>query len=435
MSDGEPSLAKQGRNSRRRGLALACGLAAGLAVSALSYDALGYYQASRFEREHADEPALVLARWQAFRLWHPTRHWLGFDSLEAEARRLRDTGQRQQLTELRRQARDVDADPEQTWQRFLAFRADFPETDIDDDLHKLRQQIKSRRDAEQESRALAAFDELVSSEQRGTELRQVLVQADRFLASFADTTLADDVRRRRAALVLRLEERDIDSARDLSLREPLDFRSRKEHYQRYLDKHPNGTFATEARNALQNIDADWDKADFRLVRDHYEARPGEVAELAKRCSTYLAAHPEGSFASKAQELLRWSERVSQRGEYKVTLKSGHFEKSVARFFSRGPDLSVELVVNGVRHGPSNIVANRYDPEWNYEFPRPIRWKIGDSIHIVVTDHDWKDRTVLYLATEPDDLVSIRWLCGETWSGKNHLVFESDFTMPSLSGIE
>jgi hypothetical protein len=409
---------------------------------AWSYDALGYYQASRFEREHADEAALVLARWQEFQLWHPTRHWLGVDSPDAEARRLRDSGQRRrqqqqstQLTELRKQVCDVDADPEQTWQRFLAFRADFNEVNVDGDLQKLREQIKARRDAEQESRALAAFEELVSCEQRGTELPAVLVQADRFLASFADTTLAGEVRRRRAALALRLEERDFNSARDFSLHEPLDFPQRKDRYQQYLDKHPNGTFASDARNALEHIDADWDKADFRLVRDLYETNPGEVAELGKRCSKYLAAHPEGRFATKAQDLLRWSERVSQRNEYRVTLKSGHFEKSVARFFSRGPDLSVELVVNGVRHGPSNIVVNRYDPEWNYEFPRPIRWKVGDSIHIVVTDHDWKDRTVLYLATEPDDLLSVRWLCGETWSGKNLLVFESNFTMPSLPRIE
>ena len=42
----------------------------------------------------------------------------------------------------------------------------------------------------------------------------------------------------------------------------------------------------------------------------------------------------------------------------------------AHFFSKGPKLSVMLEVNGVPYGPSPVFLNRYDPDWNYEFPRP-----------------------------------------------------------------
>src|SRR5262249_12675090 len=152
-----------------------------------------------------------------------------------------------------------------------------------------------------------------------------------------------------------------------SAREPLNFQTRREHYQHYLDRHPDGASRSEADAALKAIEADWDRHDFRTVRDHFLAKPGEIAELVARCRTYLAVHARGQFKESADDLLKWSERVTATNGYKVTLRGGHFEKRIARFFSRGPDLSVELEVAGVRYGPSNITVNKYDPEWNYEF--------------------------------------------------------------------
>ena len=122
-------------------------------------------------------------------------------------------------------------------------------------------------------------------------------------------------------------------------------------------------------------------------------------------------------------------------EYHVTLKGGHFEKSVARFFSRGPDLSVDLEVAGVRYGPSNITVNQYNPTWNYEFNRPVRWKLGDRVVIRVTDHDWKDRVVVEIASDDGDPLGMRLLAGEANSGPNRLTFESDFSVPTLPKIE
>src|SRR5262249_32257908 len=155
--------------------------------------------------------------------------------------------------------------------------------------------------------------------------------------------------------------------------------------QRYLDKHPiGGAFTEEATTALRTIDSEWDKHDFRSVRDHFTAKPGDIPELVARCRTYLAVHPRGQFATAATDLLRWSENVTAVGEYRVVLRRGSFDHSLGRFFGRGMDLSVELEVNGVRYGPSSIVDRRFDPQWDFEFPLPIRWKLGDTVRIRVT---------------------------------------------------
>src|SRR5262249_7888692 len=149
-------------------------------------------------------------------------------------------------------------------------------------------------------------------------------QADRFLRDYAGTPPESDVRHRREAYLGRMDESVIESARAYSAKNPLNFQTRREHYQRYLDKHPTGAAAPEATAALDNIDREWDKHDFRAVRDHLLNKPGEMQELVARCRTYLSVHPQGRFTSAATEVLRWSERVTAPGEYRVVLKSGQF---------------------------------------------------------------------------------------------------------------
>jgi hypothetical protein len=171
------------------------------------------------------------------------------------------------------------------------------------------------------------------------------------------------------------------------------------------------------------------------VRDHFLAKPGDAQELVALCRSYLAAHPQGRFTDSARDLLRWSEKVTAPGEYKVIARGADFEHKIARFFSRGPDLSVEVEVAGVRYGPSQVVVNRYDPDWDYEFPRPIKWKLGDAVRIRVTDQDWGAHVVLEYASGESDPLSIKMLSGENWQGKNMIKFESDFRMPTLPKIE
>ncbi len=153
------------------------------------------------------------------------------------------------------------------------------------------------------------------------------------------------------------------------------------------------------------------------------------------CRSYLAVHPHGRFRDTAQELLRWTERVTQPGEYRVVLKNGNFDRKVAYFFSRGPSLFVEIEVNGVRYGPSNIVARNYQPEWNYEFPRRVRWKLGDRVRILVTDNYYWYRAVADISSDENDSLGILLLSTEVSAGKNSLTFESDFTLPAMPKIE
>src|SRR5207302_8392433 len=128
-----------------------------------------------------------------------------------------------------------------------------------------------------------------------------------------------DGRRRLEAYLRRIEERDNEEARDHARRHPLEFKLGLEHYRHYLDRYPAGLFADEARAALRSLEEAWDKQDFREVRDFYLAQPGQIEDIVQRCRAYQAAHPTGRFKSAAGDLLRWTERVSAPGEYRIVL--------------------------------------------------------------------------------------------------------------------
>jgi hypothetical protein len=247
--------------------------------------------------------------------------------------------------------------------------------------------------------------------------------------------LAAELRRRRDGYYRRAEEKEIELASAVAANDPQDFLARLRPYQDYLDRHPSGFFVAEARRAIETISQEWDKSDFRRVRDHYVRTPGEIAGLKLRCQSYMAKHPDGFYRSYAGDLLRWAERVSVPGEYRVTLQSGIIERRLARWFSRGPDVSVELEVAGVRHGPSNIVVNSYSPQWDYEFPRRVRWQLGDPIRVRVTDHDYWDRVIIDVVSSDGDPLALALLNGELAVGKSSLTFTTDFAIPVLPTIE
>jgi hypothetical protein len=426
---------------RRRGLAsVAASLT--LALSLWGYDALGFYRAESFESAHSDAPAAAAARWESFQTWHPLCRLTRVSSSEAEEARLsglRQEARRQEcetrLAELRRRTADPDADAETLWSDFQRFHEAFPESSMAGDQEQLRATIKTRRDEELARRAQESYDELVSAESKLNDPVELMDRADRFLHRFAGTPQESDVRSRRAAYLDRVTDRAIEVARNYSAKNPLNFQTRREHYQHYLDKFPIGPAAKEAATTLAAIDRDWDKHDFRAVRDHFLNKPGDIPELVARCRTYLAVHPQGQFTAAATELLRWSERVTAPGEYRVVLKNGHFDKKVARWFTFGVSLSVEVEVNGVRHGPSSFFKRQYDPEWNYEYPRRIRWKLGDPVVIRVIDNEWGKRVVAEFSSAEGDPLAIRLLGSELWSGPNWVAIESDFRMPVLPRIE
>jgi hypothetical protein len=430
------------RRRRWRRVLAGAGTAAGLLACLWSYDAYGYHQASKFEADHADEPATTARNWRVYQSWHPTRHVLWGETDRAEKGRLHDLDEQahakeceQRLAELRLLAADVEADPEEVWRRFHEFHAAFPEAELPTEVASLQVRVETRREKQLAEKAQRAYDELRAADGQTPDLPALIGLTDRFLRDYPQSAQAEDVRRRRDACLNRLEDRDLEAARAYSARQPLNFQTRRELYQRYLDRHPDGSLRAEAEEALRAIETQWDKNDFRAVRDHFVAHPGELVELNARCQHYLAVHPHGTFAKSAQDLLRWSEKVAAPAEYMVVLKRGEFDRKIAFFFSRGPDLSVEIEVAGVRYGPSQVIKNQYSPDWDYEFPRPIRWKLGDPVRIRVFDHDYWKRKVVEIASDDGDPLAMRLLSGEAWSGPNHVTFESNFALPILPRIE
>ena len=433
--------ALQRRRRRRRSLSGASA-AACLVVGVASYDAVGYRQADRFEAAHAENPAAALSRWHEYRAWHPTRHWLRAEAdgqeeshlAELETRARRQTGT-ERLADLRLRAENPDADPEGLWRRFTELAAEYPDL-AGAEFEALRTTLQARREDRAAGEARRAFEELDAAEREAAAVPALVAQADRFLRDHPGSAPEAEVRRRREAYQARLDERDIEAARTYSAQNPLNLPERRARYQAYKDRHPtDGAFRAEAEAALKAIAAEWDRHDFRTVRDQFRQHPDDVHTLADRCHAYLAAHPDGAFRAAADELLRWTEQVTTPREYRVVLRSGSFGRSVGSFFSRGPKLSVELEVAGVRYGPSTIVRNTYEPEWKFEFPRPIRWRLGDPIRIIVTEHSWRKHPVLGITSLEGDRLAIQMLSGETWGGAHRLTFESDFVMPTLPAVD
>ena len=79
-----------------------------------------------------------------------------------------------------------------------------------------------------------------------------------------------------------------------------------------------------------------------------------------------------------------------------------------------------------------MVRNTHRPIWDYTFPRPIRWKLGDPVTIRIIDYDWSDTTVYTLNSRKGDPLAMRLLSGTvkpSKGGRTSLVFASDFARP------
>ena len=90
----------------------------------------------------------------------------------------------------------------------------------------------------------------------------------------------------------------------------------------------------------------------------------------------------------------------------------------------------------MKYGPSPVVKNTHKPVWDYEFPRPIRWKAGDPIVIRILDYDWSSSgSGVFKFTSPaGDKLAMTMLSGTvrpSKGGPTTLVFASDFRVPTL----
>ena len=229
----------------------------------------------------------------------------------------------------------------------------------------------------------------------------------------------------------------MEKARDYSRQFPSQFAARIERFQEYLKAHhAGGRFISEAMEAKDRILREWDLSAYRQAYDHLVAHPDDVAEAARRLREYLRDQPGGRYVADARRYLEWWDKVSVPGQYRVTLRRGEVEPTVGKYLSgSGPDLGVIIEVAGAVHGPSSVIKDSYRPIWDYTFPQPITWKLGDPVTIRLIDYDWSATEVYTLTSRQGDPLAIRLLTGTvkpSKGGKTTLVFASDFTMPKLS---
>ncbi len=212
---------------------------------------------------------------------------------------------------------------------------------------------------------------------------------------------------------------------------------RIERYQEYLKAHQTGgRFISEAVEAKDQILREWDNYAYRQAYDHAIAHPDDVAEVAHRLRDYLRDQPDGRFAADAKQYLDWWDKVSVPGQYRVTLRRGVVEPGVGKYFAGGaPNLGVVVEVAGTVYGPSPVIRDSHRPIWDYTFPQPITWKVGDPITVRIIDYDWSASEVYTLHHAEGDPLAMKILSGTikpAKGGKTSLVFASDFSVPTLS---
>ena len=472
------------RRTRRIGLRLAT--AAVLIVAALAgFDAWEVHAALAFERDNA-APA-VARRWARVVAWHPSLPFFWPDrarlargklaewtvkaaevkvangtagpDLRAELVALKDKAPHlapairkvevaQDLAKhderwngVKSEASAPGDEPEKPLAAVRQFLRDFPESPRRDEALALLKTFEDQAASRQASIERRAVDDLIRSEGLpDADFRDLIDRSQQFLAEHPRSQWRGEVERRIDDYARKLDDADIDRARQYSKQYPTNFATRIQRYGDYLKKHTSaGRYISEATEARDRILREWDTYTYRLAYDHLAAHPDDVSEVARRLREYLHDHPEGRYVADARRYLEWWDKVSVPRDYRVKLRRGEVDPSVGKYLGGGgPDLGVIIEVGGVVHGPSPVVRNTHRPIWDYTFPRPIRWKLGDPVSIRILDYDWSDNTVYVLNSRKGDPLAMRLLSGTvkpSKGGRTSLVFESDFAPPQLSRPE
>ena len=72
-----------------------------------------------------------------------------------------------------------------------------------------------------------------------------------------------------------------------------------------------------------------------------------------------------------------------------------------------PDLGVVIEVAGIVYGPSSVIRDSHRPIWDYTFPQPITWKLGDPVTIRIIDYDWSATEVYTLHSPEGDPLAMK----------------------------
>jgi hypothetical protein len=332
-------------------------------------------------------------------------------------------------------------DPVKPLAQLDAFLREFPDTPRRQEVMDLAGSLKRSAAARESAAERQLVDEMIRAESLpGASYPDLIEKARAFLADHPESSFRGEVQGRLEGYARQLDERDIEKAREFSHRNPTNFAARIERYGEYLRSHQTGgRYISDAIEAREQVRRDWDAHSYRQAYDHFNAHPDDVAEVARRLHEYLRDHPDGRFVADAKGYLDWWEKVSVPSEYRVTLRRGEVEPRVGKYLAGGaPDLGVVIEVAGVTYGPSSVIRDTHRPIWDYTFPRPITWKLGDPITIRIIDYDWSASEVYTLHSPAGDPLAMRLLSGTikpAKGGATALVFSSDFAVPELSRPE
>jgi hypothetical protein len=332
-------------------------------------------------------------------------------------------------------------DPEHSLKQLDAFLREFPDTPRRAEVLALARTLKSELTARRDAVERRFVDDLIRGESLpNVSLADLIDRTRQFLAEHPDSPHRSEVEARLDDYVHKLDNSDIERARDYSRRNPTNFATRIERFQEYLKNHQaGGQFISEAIESRDRIFREWDTYSYHQAYDYQLAHPDDLVEIARRLRDYLRDHSDGRFVAVASKYLQWWDKVSVPGEYRVTLRRGQVESSVGKYLAGGaPDLGVVIEVAGVVHGPSSVIRDSRRPIWDYTFARSIVWKVGDPITIRIIDYDWSASEVYTLNSRQGDPLAMRLLSGTVKpakGGATTLVFSSDFAIPVLKSPE
>jgi GTPase SAR1 family protein len=478
------------RRKRRRRRVLRLGALVVLSLGLLAgSDFLAFHRAEAFERGSDTAAPAVARRWSDLLEWHPSLP-IFWPALDRQARlkkvewlikaadvqvangtapadlperlgQLKD--QQPQLTPAIRKVEEAqeqvkhderwkvvqgealslaaDDDPAVPLAAIDKFLHEYPETPQRAEALRLARPLKNELAARRSAQDRQMLDDLIRSESLpNASLTDLIERARQFLADHADSPVRVAVQHRLDEYLKRLDEHDIEQARGYSRQFPTHFATRIERYQDYLKAHQaGGYYISEAMEAKDRILHEWDDYAYRQAYDYASAHADDVAEIARRLRDYLRDQPDGRHAALAQRYLDWWDKVSVPGQYHVTLRRGEVEPTVGKYLAGGaPDLGVVIEAAGAVYGPSAVIPDTRRPIWDYTFPQPITWKLGDPITIRIIDYDWSASEVYVLHSRQGDPLAMRLLSGTikpTKGGRTTLVFASDFTVPTLSQPE
>ena len=473
----------EGRRRKLRRALIGATLALGLVAGGLAaYDELGYRDAALFAQGGNPAPA-VARRWDDLLRWHPTLRYTRPDraklalasrdewTVKATATRvsvgtaepdaaeklaplkerspalvdqIQDVEKAQESQKQEARWREVEAEaasnadePDAPLLAVKRFLREFPNSGHRAEADALLGSLRSKVDSKVAGRERQVLDDLGRSMNLpNANYPDLIEQARQFLVEHPESRFRPEAERLLDDLVKTLDDRDIEKAREFSRRSPTEFAKRIDRYNDYLKAHAKGGRSiSEAIEAKDKILRAWDKDTYRRAYDHLAAHPDDVGEVARQLRDYLAQHPEGRWVAEARRYLEWWDKVSVPNDYKVTLRRGSFDAKFGSTFGGAPDLSVVVEVAGVTHGPSPVIRNSYQPIWDYTFPRPVRWKLGDPVTLKAIDNGyWSSSTPVTLTSKPGDPLALRMLSGPikpSKGGTTTIVFASDFKVPEL----